>query len=101
MFDFSSIPNGITHKELNSYLASACRRDENTASIFANGSSKQEEVRDLIAKWTEVTNKILPLLKDKNCKTLEDLKPGQAMALGTFQYHLILSLQAKAAYEQH
>ena len=99
MRDFFSIPNEISHKELNSLFRIACKEHANFASTSAKQSSEKEEFKALIDEWTEITKQILPLLQDENREILKDLSPREAMATGVFQVHLSLSLQAKSAFQ--
>ncbi len=99
MREFSSIPNGISHKDLTSLLARSIKGQENINS-YELSSKEIEELHCLLDKWLIISKQIIESLKKNKSQLLQNMSPSKVMALGAFQAHLLLSIQAKMFFEE-
>ncbi len=100
MTDFPSVPNKISHKDLNSLLRAAFKDTELAESSLIDGTNKLDEFNQLLRDWAERSEKILKLLEEKDPRILKKIKSRQVMALGALQAHLTMALQAKYVVDQ-
>ena len=101
MTQFSSVPDEISHKELNSLLVSATK-DAKRLDIDVPGdvNSKEEEFKLSMLDWAEKTRNLLSSIQAREPKVIGNLNSNQAMALGALEVHLTLALQAHSAIKK-
>jgi len=98
--EFSSVPNEISHRDLNTLFLAAIKELKETNINNEEGlNTKQAEFQTLLSDWSKLSKKLLTLIKEKDPFILDNLSQKQAMALGGLEVHLALSLQAKLAVD--
>ena len=101
MHEYPSIPNAISHRQLNSLLSTSNKENlSKKDSIEYEKLTNQCEFKELLSKWSESSIKILELLQEEHNLICSDLSSKQTMSLGALQVHLNMAMQAKAAYEK-
>ncbi|WP_320673643.1 hypothetical protein [Prochlorococcus sp. MIT 1341] len=99
MAEFSSVPNEISHKDLNSLLLSALKESYSSSNDLPESNAKEESFKIILAEWTNMSKTIVETLRTKHPSIIKDLKPKQAMALGALEVHLSMALQARFAID--
>ncbi len=97
MRDFTSIPESISHKQLNSLLGSAPKKPVTGHSRETLFDQKQEAFETLLSNWTKVSKELIFELNNKNDYVIEGRNPQSLMALGALEAHLNIAIQAKQA----
>ena len=89
--------NGISHRELNSFLLKA-KKDISSGNSFENIKSKEEQdFNDLIKDWTNTSQKLLLMMNSKEKVFPNDKDPKSLMAFGAMGAHINMALQALKA----
>ena len=97
MNEFSSLPESISHKQLNSLLSEA-RRHSGLAQEQSNLCSSEEDAfEELITNWNSLSQELLKKLGKKNHQAIEKRSPKALMALGALEAHLKMAIIAKEA----
>ena len=97
MDDLEGLPKAISHKKLNSFLKSAQDSAdplETTRSIEEATPTSLDKFKDSASNLVEVAKDLLELLEKENVAISDALNKQQSMALGAFQVHLKMVLQA-------
>ena len=100
MTEFPSVPNEISHKDLNALFLAAYKDNPISDSDAMQYFPGNSELHELLNEWAQTSQEVLEILKEKDSKMLNKLKPKQIMALGALEAHLTLSMQAKSAIDQ-
>ena len=98
--EFSSLPNQISHKDLNSLLVSALKEGDVLKNESSEVSGKQEEWNSLLIEWTNISQVLVETIRQRESSVVEALKPHQAMALGALEVHLSMALQARLVLDK-
>ena len=89
--------NGISHRELNSFLIKA-KKDISSQNPSENNKSKEEQdFNDLIKNWTKTSQKLLMMMNSKEKVFSKDKDPKSLMAFGAMGAHINMALQALKA----
>ncbi len=94
--DFSSVPNQISHKDLNSLLLSAFKESQsnNNDDAQTENLTQKEQLESLLLEWSHISNQVVQIIKKKNPSIINNLNSRQAMALGALEVHLSMAIQA-------
>ena len=91
----SSVPNQISHKDLNSLLVSARQENNLPLDDSKEAFNSQGQLTSLLQAWTKLSQEVVEAIKRRNASTMKDLTPHQAMSLGALEVHIAMSLRAK------
>ncbi len=100
MTEFTSLPNEISHKDLNSLFILAMKEGDVTNNDSSEVSAKREEWESLLGEWTNLSQMLVEIIRKKESSVVESLHPTKAMALGALEVHLSMALQAKLAFDK-
>ena len=100
MTDFSSVPNEISHKDLNSLFLAAVQEANAPMSDSQEDLGDKQRFNELLAEWSTFSKEIIDLIHQKHSSIGKGLDSSQTMALGALEVHLSMSLKAKSAYEK-
>ena len=94
-----SLPNSISHKELNKLLKQASRENPLLKAQKDFDLTEKEEFNQLLASWSDKSNQLLSMLKKKEAIVNKDRKSESIMALGVMSCHINMALQALKVIE--
>ena len=94
-----SLPNSISHKELNKLLKKASKENDLLKDQKDLGISEKEEFNQLLSSWANKSNQMLSMLKKKETIITKGRKSESIMALGAMSAHLNMALQALKVIE--
>ena len=94
MNEFSSPPESISHKKLNSLLTTAQKELLDPTNSNISFYDKTESFKKLIMEWSELSTELLQELRKKDNYMLEGKEPDSLMALGALEAYLQMSIQA-------
>ncbi len=102
MRELPFVPNQISHRELDNLL-NAASKDIRSANKADNNTTPQEveDFYKLLETWGDMSKKINEAIASNRSVILDNLKSNQAMALGAFNVHLSLALQAKTVITEN
>jgi len=89
-----SLPNSISHKELNKLLKKASKKDLPLKTQRDDEITEKEEFNQLLCSWSDKSNELLSMLKKKEAIVTKDRKSESIMALGAMSAHINMALQA-------
>ena len=89
-----SLPNAISHKELNKLLKKASKENSSLRAQKDFGITDKEEFNQLLSSWSDKSNKLLSMLKKKEAIVTKGRKSKSIIALGAMSAHLNMALQA-------
>ncbi len=94
-----SLPNSISHKELNKLLKKASKENSplKTQKDFEIG--EKEEFNQLLSSWSDKSNQLLSMLKKKKAIVTTNRSSESIMALGAMSVHIDMALQALKVIE--
>ena len=97
MSDLNQLPESISHKQLSALLKTA-RQNSITPEISRDVlNQNQEAFNKLLTIWASLSEQLLTELNHKYDSIIQGRKPKSLMALGAFQAHLKLAVQAQKA----
>ena len=99
MNEFNPLPESITHKQLNSLLTAAQKTQRVVSEPENDLHNEQKEFQKLLSTWSSLSNEILTQLKKRHEYIVGEKSSKALMALGAFQAHLNLAVQAQEASE--
>ena len=99
MSDFNHPPDSISHKQLTSLLKTAPERSISFKIPKDASKQDQETFNELLTSWSSISKQLLKELNQNNNFLVEGRSPKSLMALGAFQAHLNLAVQARKAIE--
>ncbi len=93
------LKNSISHKELTDFLIKA-KKEISPNDAFENNKFKEvQDFNDLVNDWTEISQKILLIMKKKEKVFIENRNPKSLMAFGAMGAHINMALLALKATE--
>lgn len=99
MEGLNPLPKAISHKKLDFLLKNAVQGKDSLDRNDDENSIKGEEFLDSLKVWGETSEKLLNTLKRKESFISEGRTSNSLMALGAFESHLNIALQALKASE--
>jgi len=94
-----SLPNSISHKELNKLLKKASPGNTPLKPKKDFEITDKEEFNQLLCSWSDTSNQLLSMLRKKKDIVTKDRKSESIMALGAMSAHLNMALQAMKVIE--
>ena len=94
-----SLPNSISHKELNKLLKKASKGNFPLQAKKEYELTEKEDFNQLLSLWSDKSNQILSILKTKEAIVTKDRKSESIMALGAMSAHVNMALQALKVIE--
>ncbi len=94
-----SLPNSISHKELNKLLKKASKGNFPIKAQKEYELTEKENFNQLLSLWSDKSNQILSILQKKEAIVTKDRKSKSIMALGAMSAHLNMALQALKVIE--
>ena len=91
--------NSISHKELAAFLTKAKKDISLNDPSESNNIKEDQEFNDLVKSWTETSQKILLMMKNKEKVFTSNRNPKSLMAFGAMGAHINMALQALKATE--
>tara|TARA_Y100001968_G_scaffold332395_1_gene390411 strand:+ start:2058 stop:2366 length:309 start_codon:yes stop_codon:yes gene_type:complete len=92
-------PNAISHKDLKNLLKTAKKEIHSINSSEYQVNRGNDEFNDLIANWSETSQKLLLILNKKNQILTKHRNPKSLIAFGAMGAHINMALQALKAIE--
>ena len=89
-----SLPNSISHKELNKLLKKASKGNYQFKPKKDLETTQKEEFNQLLSSWSEKSNQLLSMLKKKEALVNQNRESEAIMALGAMSTHINMALQA-------
>tara|TARA_B100000214_G_C23662946_1_gene488319 strand:+ start:16 stop:318 length:303 start_codon:yes stop_codon:yes gene_type:complete len=99
MNEFHSIPTSISHKQLSKILKDLAKLNNKNNNI--SDDIEVRAINDQLNEWNILTKKILLDLAKKKDYLIKDKGPNALMALGAYEVHLSMALQALKASEKN
>ena len=94
-----SLPDSISHKELNKLLKKASKETSNLKTNKNFKRTEKEEFNELLLSWSDTSNQLLTMLKEKEAIVNKDRKSNSIIALGAMSAHINMALQALKVIE--
>ncbi len=94
-----SLPNSISHKELNKLLKRASKENAPLKEQQDSEITEKEIFNQLLVSWSDKSNQILSMIKKKEAIITKDRKSESIMAIGAMSAHLNMALQAMRLIE--
>ena len=95
MHHFSSVPDEISHKDLNTLLSAAIKETCSLDLERQHDLSKKLHFDSAMREWAEASKVLLSLIQERSPEVIDLFSSKQAMALGALEVHLSCALQAK------
>ncbi len=94
-----SLPNSISHKELNKLLKKASKENPPLKAQKDSEITEKEVFNQLLSSWSDKSKQLLSMIKKKEDIVNKDRKSESIMALGAMSAHLNMALQAMKIIE--
>ena len=91
------LKNSISHKELTDFLIKAKKEISHNDAFENNKFKEVQDFNDLVKDWTEISQKILLIMKKKEKVFIENRNPKSLMAFGAMGAHINMALLALKA----
>ena len=100
MSEFNQIPTSISHKQLHKLFIQAHKELSTQDSKGQVFSEEKEVYNQIIKNWSESSKELLTLIGEKKQYLTEGKNPNSLMALGAFEVHINMAIQALKASEE-
>ena len=97
MNDSNPLPDSISHKKLNSLLISSQKEQLHSNSSKYFFQEEKDAFQQRLMKWSTLSQELLIELNKKNEYIIEGRSPKSLMALGAFEAHLNMAINAHKA----
>ena len=94
-----SLPNSISHKELNKLLKKASKDNPLLKTQKDFETTEKDEFNQLLSSWSDKSNQLLSILRKKEAVVTKDRKSEALMALGAMSAHINMALHALKVIE--
>ena len=94
-----SLPNSISHKDLDRLLKKASKEDLISDAKKDLETLENEEFNELLLSWSEKSYKLVSMLEKKDCSITKGRNSKSIMAMGAIGAHLNMALQALRVIE--
>mgnify|MGYP001434525761 CR=1 FL=1 len=94
MKEFDSLPERISHKQLNRLLSSAPKDKIEGGKADSEESNQYEEFKNLISEWNQLSDQLLGIIRKEPEQITTDKEKKEIMALGAFKAHLFMAIEA-------
>ena len=91
--------NAISHKELNDFFIKAKKEISPIDSSKSEKSKEEKDFNDLVKNWTDTSQRILLMMKNKEKFFTNKTNPKSLMAFGAMGAHINMALQALKSTE--
>ena len=94
-----SLPDSISHKELDKLLKKASKESSPLKAQEDFELTEKEEFSQLLSSWSDKSNQLLSMLKNKKAVVTKNRKSESIMALGAMSAHIKMALKALKVIE--
>ena len=94
-----SLPNSISHKELNKLLIKASKENPLLKTQKDFEITEKDAFNQLLTSWSEKSNQLLSMLRKKEAVVTKDRKTESVIALGAMSAHINMALHALKVIE--
>ena len=99
MKEFNSLPESISHRELNLFLDAAKNKFELSNESNKRLPKESDAFNELLEEWLLASKDVLKYLNKNHSDVANHKSSKSLMALGAFEVHLKMAIQARKAVE--